>query len=132
MRTLKLAIFDYYPMVNKDCKIPTWKAHNGCTMPGMGLEVSFLDFKVYSLIFCFTKLSFQLIKMFTDYLNWTIEAHVKPWAEYDDSLENLTNGTYDLYALTYEKTLKREEVFDFSDHLYEVSNSKCLLDHLLI
>jgi hypothetical protein len=59
--------------------------------------------------------------MMTDYLNWTIEAHVKHWDDYDDSHDDLTNGKYDMYTLTYEKTKIREKVFDFSEPLYEVS-----------
>ncbi|KAI6192350.1 PBPb domain-containing protein [Aphelenchoides bicaudatus] len=100
MRTIKVAVFDYYPMVNSKCKLPTWRVSKLCDAPGLAVE---------------------LIKLQTDYLNWTIEADVKSWDDYDDE-RSLDNGTYDMYALTYEKTDVREGYFDFSTGLYESSS----------
>lgn len=64
----------------------------------------------------------QIIHLIAKHLNWTIEVALTGEMDvFKNNIDLMRNGTIDLFALTFEKTSRREKEYDFSLPLYDVS-----------
>lgn len=119
MSVLRVGFINYFPMTNEKCpKLATFRASPRC------LRLVFVSFKAQkSYKNLRPGLAVDIWRLIAEQGNFTIEPvyystdDAGSWAQL---MGDLQEGKVDSLGLTFEKTEKRELLYNFSDSLYQV------------